>query len=72
MLSGEAPKLDQPRLSRLQLQTELREPLAKLRPEPLGIVPMLKSHHEVVRETRHDDIAARVPGTPLVTHRSKT
>ena len=66
MLGGEAPKLDQPRLALVQLQTEAREPLAKLGPEPLGLVTMLKAHHEVIREPRHDDIAASVPRTPLV------
>ena len=43
-----ASELDQPRLVRVQLQTELREPLAKLGEEPLRIVtdarnPTMKS-----------------------------
>ncbi len=35
---GEAPELDQPRLVRVQLQPELREPLAKLRQELLRVL----------------------------------
>ena len=66
MSGGEAPKLDQPRLALVQLQTKAREPLAKLGPEPLGLATILKAHHEVIREPRHDDIAASVPRTPLV------
>ena len=72
MLGGEAPKLDQPRLALVQLQTKAREPLAKLSPEPLGLVTMLKAHHEVIREPRHDDIAASVPKRHWWTHRSTT
>ena len=64
MLGGEAPKLDQPRLALVQLHAKAREPLAKLSPEPLGLVTMLKAHHEVVREPHHDNIAASVPRTP--------
>ena len=66
MLRGEPPKLDQPRLALVQLQAKAREPLAKLRPEPLSVVTMLKAHHEVIREPHHDHIAAGVPQPPLV------
>ena len=45
-----APELDQPRLLGVQLQTEFREPVAKVTPEPLGVFPMLKAHHEVVSD----------------------
>ena len=40
---GEPPELDQPRLVRMQLQPELREPLTKLGEEPLRIVLMLET-----------------------------
>ena len=66
LLGGEPPKPDQSRLLGVQLQAELREPVAKIRPEPLGVVPMLESHHEVVSKTRDDDVTARVPAPPLV------
>ena len=38
-LGGAPPELDQPRLVRVQLQPELREPLAKLGQEPLAHPP---------------------------------
>ena len=66
VLGGEPPELDQPRLLFRQLQVELREPLAKISQEPLGVVTMLKAHHGVVREAHHDHLAARPPASPLV------
>ena len=63
---GEAPELEQPRLLGVQLQGELREPVAQLRPEPLGVFPMLESHHGVISEAHDDHVAARVPSSPLV------
>jgi hypothetical protein len=60
------PELDQPCLLGIQLQTELRESVAKLRPEPLGVLPMLKPHHEVIGPAHDDHITARVPNPPLV------
>ena len=65
-LGGEPPELDQARLLGVQLQAELREPVAKIRPEPLGVVPMLEPHHEVVSEPHDDHVTARVPPPPLV------
>src|SRR4051794_37103791 len=41
-------QLDQPRLVGMQFQAELREPVAKLREEPLGLISMLEAHHVVV------------------------
>jgi tRNA A37 threonylcarbamoyladenosine synthetase subunit TsaC/SUA5/YrdC len=66
LLGGEPSESDQARLLGIQLQAELREPVAKICPEPLGVVPMLESHHEVVSETHDDHVAARVPNSPLV------
>ena len=63
---GVPSELDQPCLLGIELQTELRESVAKLCPEPLGVLPMLKPHHEVIRETHDDHITARVPAPPLV------
>ena len=71
LLSGEPPKPDKPRLLGVQLQAELRESVAKVRPEPLGIIAMLESHHEVVGETRDDNVTARVPSSPLVSPQVK-
>ena len=42
---GVSAELDQPCLLGIQLQTELREPVAKLDPEPFGVLPMLEPHH---------------------------
>ena len=64
--SGEPPELDKPRLLGVQLQVELREPAAKIRPEPLSVIPILETHHGVVGETHDNHVAARVPLSPLV------
>ena len=52
ILGGEPPELDQPRLLRMQLQPEPREPVAQVSQEPLGVVSMLEAHHVVVGEPR--------------------
>src|SRR2546428_605784 len=46
---GEPPELDQPRLAGMQLQPELREPLAQVVQEPARILVLLEAHDEVVR-----------------------
>ena len=68
---GVPSELDQPRLLGIQLQTELREPVAKLSPEPLSVLPMLKPHHEVISPAHDDHIAMRVPSPPLVSPQVK-
>src|SRR5690349_16240454 len=60
------PELDQPRLLSVQLQTEFREPVAKVSPEPFSVFPMLKSHHEVIGEAHDHNVPMRVPSPPLV------
>src|SRR4029450_8649204 len=45
---GKAPKLNQPRLLRMKFQSELGQPFPKLSQEPLGVVLMLESQHEIV------------------------
>src|ERR671937_2987133 len=47
-LGGEPSELDQPRLLRPQFQRKLREPLAKLREEPLGVFTVLEARDVVV------------------------
>src|SRR3954447_4112081 len=66
MLGGEPPELDQPRLVRMQLQTEHREPFAKIGKEALGLVTMLKARHVVVGEPHENHVPARVAPPPLV------
>jgi hypothetical protein len=43
-------ELDEARLVRMQRQPELREPLAQLGEELLGLLPMLEPGDEVVRK----------------------
>jgi hypothetical protein len=45
---GVPPELDQPGLGGVQFQAELREPLAQLRQEPVGVFPFLEPDDEVV------------------------
>jgi hypothetical protein len=49
-----------------QFQVELREPLAKVSQEPLGVLTMLKARHVVVGEAHEDHVPSRVPPSPLV------
>ena len=63
---GEPPELDQPRLLGVELQGELREPAAKISPEPLCVITVLKAHHGVVSKTHDHNISVRVPTPPLV------
>src|SRR5208337_1416601 len=63
---GLPPELDQPGLIRVQLQPELREPAAKLVPEPLSVLPVLEPDDEIVSEAHDDHITARVPLPPPV------
>ena len=65
-LGGEPAELDQSRLLRMQLQTELREPVVKVGEEPLGVLTALEAHDVVVGEPRQDHVPARVPRSPLV------
>ena len=54
---GIAPELDEPRLVRVQLQGELREPLSQVVEELLGINPVLEPGHEVISLCRGPDYA---------------
>jgi len=47
-LGGEPAELDQARLRGVELQAELREPVAEICPEPQRVAPVLESHHEVI------------------------
>ena len=70
VLGRKRPELDQPRLGRVQLQGKRAEPLGQLRPEPLGIRPVLESSDDVVRVAHDDHVAARLRPPPLLDHRS--
>src|ERR1019366_2596366 len=54
------PELDQPRLARVQFQTELREPAAQLVQEPFRVFLILEPGDEVVREPHDDHVTVRV------------
>src|SRR5437867_2022838 len=56
---GTPPELDQPRLVRMQLQPELREPSTQLVQESPRVLLVFKPDDEVVRETYGDHIPAR-------------
>src|SRR5213593_3965108 len=60
----EAADLDEARLVGMQRQPELREPLAQLGEELLGLLPMLESHDEVVGEAHDHDLSARLLLSP--------
>ena len=60
------PKLDQPRLVRMQVQPEPRQPLTKLDQEPPRILFILEPDDEVVSEPHDDHITVRVPASPPV------
>ena len=57
--SGMPPELDQPGLIGMKFQPELREPLAKISPEPLRILLMLETNSEIVGLCRPWDYADR-------------
>jgi len=50
----------------MQLQAELREPVAEVGQEPLGVLTMLKARHVVVSEPHENHVPARVSPPPLV------
>src|ERR1700732_1140509 len=58
-------KLQKSRLLGMQLQVELLHAFREFRPELLGIRLAVKSNHDVVRKTHHDNVAVR----PLLTPR---
>jgi len=65
-LSRIAAELDQARLLRRNLQTELRETLANPGKETLSIRTMLKASSNIVSETHQDHIPACVTPPPLL------
>src|SRR5882757_2832312 len=69
---GPPPELDQPRLVRMQLQPELRQPLAQLIAEPPRILLMLKPDGDVISEPHDDHVTDRPmippPVGPQVEH----
>src|SRR5215475_4311163 len=62
----EAPKLDEPRLLRMQLQIELPHTFPQFSPEPFGVVPVFEAHDEIVAVPHDDHISACVLSPPAV------
>jgi len=60
-----APELDEARLVGVQLQVELRQPLAKLSEEPLRVNLMLEPGDKVIGEAHDDNVTVGVPTPPL-------
>ena len=54
-----ASELDQPRLLRMNLQPELRQPLLKISQEPLSICPVLEAGDEIVSVANHNHVPLR-------------
>jgi hypothetical protein len=57
-------KFQQPRFLGMQFQVELSHSFRKFSPKLIGIRFAVKAHHDVVRESHHDDIAVRSLSTP--------
>ena len=55
----------------MQIQSELREFLAKVSKEPLCIVGTLEAKHEVVSVSQDDDLTERTPNSPNGASHSK-
>jgi hypothetical protein len=54
---GVPPELDQPRLARVQFQSELRGPAAQFVQEPFSVLLILEPDDEIVRLCRSLDYA---------------
>src|SRR6266478_5504340 len=59
-------ELQQSRFLGMQLQVELLHAFREFRPELLGIRLAVKSNHDIVRKTHHDDLAVRPLLTPCL------
>src|SRR5215469_990284 len=56
---GMFPELDQPRLSVMQFQAELRQPFPKLSEKPFGFRPAFEAHHKIVGVADDNHLAHR-------------
>ena len=66
ILARPTAELNQPRLFRVQLQAELRQPYRQLPAVLFGLLAMLESQHEVVGVADDDDRPFRLTSSPLV------
>ena len=66
VVGGKPPKLDQACLVGMQFQAELVEAFPQVFVKLLGIRAVLEAQHNVVGESHHDNVTARVPPAPLI------
>ena len=66
VLGCKPAKFDKPRLALMEFQIELQKTFPKLHQEPLRVLPVLESNHEVIAKPDNDNIATGVPSPPLV------
>src|SRR5229473_2666 len=64
LVDRERTKLQQPRFLGMQFQVELPHSLGKSRPKLIGIRFAVKSNHDVIGKSHHDQIAVRMLLTP--------
>jgi hypothetical protein len=55
---GEAAEFDESRLLRMELQRKARQPFPEFPEEPLRVVRMLESDHQIVSIADNNDVAA--------------
>src|SRR5713101_907902 len=65
-LDGEPPELKQPGLVLIERQTKLGQALIECIQQPPSIAFMLGSNDRIIGVANDHDLAARVPGAPLV------
>src|SRR5580700_7044252 len=61
---GETPELDQSRLLWMEFQPEFRQPLPKLTEEPLRVLAVLETRHQIVGVANDDHLALHPPPPP--------
>jgi len=67
-----APKLNQARLVRMQLQSELLQTVLPFAEKPLRFLPIFESHDDVIGIADDNNIAGSMMFRQCRTHRSKT
>jgi hypothetical protein len=66
VVSGEPPKLDQACFVGMQFQGKLVETFPQVFVKLFGIRSVFEAQHNVVGESHHDNVTARVPPSPLI------
>ena len=66
VLTCEPPELDKPGLVGVQVQFEASEPLLQVFQEPLRVLLVLKTHHDVIGVPHDNCVAFGLVGAPLL------